>query len=169
MVPLKWNIKKIVKEIIIASVLMFILTNIISYVRKPKLDSTELPMISVKLTDGTVFKAAAGKPLVIHFWASWCRVCKMEADNIERISKKYDVLTIAVNSGDNASIRAYLKERGLTFKVVNDIDSTWAKKFKIQAFPTTFIYDSRGKLKFTEVGYTSTAGLLARMAMTEQD
>jgi peroxiredoxin len=74
-------------------------------------------------------------------------------------------LTIAVNSGDNTKVKAYLKERGLNFKVLNDIDGAWAKQFKVEVFPTTFIYDSRGELKFTEVGYTTTAGLLARLAL----
>jgi len=166
---MKWNIKKIVKEIIITLVLMFILTNIISYIRKPELDSNHLPKLKVTLLNGETFRKAEGKPLVIHFWASWCKVCKLEAANIQSVSDKYDVLTIAVNSGNNASVKAYMKERGLTFQAVNDIDGTWAKKFKVQAFPTTFIYDNRGELKFTEVGYTTTAGLLARIAMAEQD
>ncbi len=164
----KWNIKNIVKELLIGAVLIFILTNIISYLRKPALDSDRLPQMKVRLLDGSTFCTTEGKPLVIHFWASWCRVCKMEADNIERISKKYNVLTIAVNSGDNASVKAYMKKRDLTFKVLNDVDSTWAKKFKVEAFPTTFIYDSKGELKFTEVGYTTTAGLLTRISIAER-
>lgn len=164
---IKWNVKKIVKEIIVASVVIFILTNIISYIRKPELDSNHLPKLKETLLNGETFRKAEGKPLVIHFWASWCKVCKLEAANIQSVSEKYEVLTIAVKSGDNAAVKAYMKERGLTFKVVNDIDGIWAKKFKVQVFPTTFIYDSRGELKFTEVGYTTTAGLLARMVMAE--
>jgi thiol-disulfide isomerase/thioredoxin len=92
-------------------------------------------------------------------------VCKLEAQNIESLSKEYDVLTIAVNSGTNEEVKAYMKERGLTFKVFNDKEGAWTKKFKVEMFPTTFIYDGKGELKFTEVGYTTTAGLLARLAV----
>jgi len=35
-------------------------------------------------------------------------------------------------------------------------------EFKIKAYPTTLIYN-RGILKFSEAGYTTTAGLLARL------
>jgi len=161
------NFKKILKEIIIGSVLLLIFSNIISYIRKPELSSTQLPQVEVTLLDSRPYRLERGKPLVIHFWATWCRVCKLEAQNIETLSKQYEVLTIAVNSGDNAKIEAYLKERDLTFRVLNDLDGTWVKQFNVEVFPTTFIYDKKGELKFTEVGYTTTAGLLARLKLLE--
>ncbi len=162
---MKWNMKSILKELTIGLIAIFILSNIISYIRKPELSSTQLPQVEITLLDSTSYTLKKGKPIVIHFWATWCKVCKLEAQNIETLSKQYEVLTIAVNSGENAKIQAYLKERGLTFKVLNDVDGSWAKQFKVDAFPTTFIYDGTGELRFTEVGYTTTAGLLARMAI----
>ena len=167
--PKNWNIKKILKEIAIALLMIFVVSNVMSYLRKPTLESNVLPQIEVKLLDGTAFssKAIEGKPLIIHFWATWCPTCKIEAANIQSVSEKYTVLTIAVQSGDDREIEAYMKENGLSFKVLNDKDGTWAKKFKVEAFPTTFIYDGKGELRFTEVGYTTTAGLLARLKMIE--
>ncbi len=164
---MKWNIKSIIKEIIIAGVTLFIFTNIISYLRKPEIASTSLPQLEVKLLDGSTYKTRKGKPLMIHFWATWCPTCKLEASNIESVSHDYNVLTFAVNSGDKEKIQAYMHEKGLSFNVVNDSDGRWAKKFKVEAYPTTFIYDASGELKFTEVGYTSTAGLLARLKLSQ--
>ena len=163
----RWNIKKIFKELITGVAILFILSNIISYVRKPDLDSNQLPNLEVRLLDGSMFEQKEGKPLVLHFWADWCRVCKVEAPNIETLSKEYEVLTIAVKSGSNEKVKAYMKERGLTFKVLNDVNGEWANKFKVEMFPTTFIYSAKGELKFTEVGYTTTAGLLARLKLID--
>jgi len=163
----KWNFKSIFKELVIGAIILFILTNIISYIRKPTLNSTQLPHIEVQLLDGTQYVMKEGKPLVVHFWATWCPTCKLEAQNIERIAKDYEVLTIAVNSGEDMKIKAYMTERELTFNVVNDKEGQWAEQFKVEAYPTTFIYDSKGMLKFTEVGYTSTVGFLARLKMSE--
>ena len=162
---MKWNLRTIIKEILIGAVALFILSNIMSYILKPELSSTQLPQVEVTLLDNSTYSLKKGKPIVLHFWATWCKVCKLEVQNIETLSKQYEVLTIAVNSGEDAKIKAYLKERGLTFKVLNDVDGSWTKQFKVKAFPTTFIYDGTGELKFTEVGYTTTAGLLARMLM----
>ncbi len=159
--------KSILREILIATVLVFILTNIISYIRKPELGSAQLSKIEAKLTDGSTFRVKEGKPLLLHYWAVWCPVCKLEAPNIQSVSQKYNVLTIAVNSGSDEKIKAYMQENGLSFKVLNDSDGRWAKQFKIEVYPTTFIYDSKGELKFTEVGYTTTAGFLARMTMAQ--
>jgi len=161
------KIKSIIKEITIALVLIFIVSNIISYIRQPELGSTQLPKIEVELIDGTVFKHAEGKPLVLHFWATSCPACKLEAPNIETVSEKYEVLSIALNSGSDAQVNAYMKENELSFKVLNDKDGEWGRAFKIGVYPTTFIYDAKGELRFTEVGYTTTAGLLARLEWVE--
>jgi len=161
------KLKGFIKEIIIGAVLIFILSNIISYVRKPVLESNTLPTLNVTLIDGRVYTHKKAKPFVLHFWATWCPTCKLEAANIEHISSKYEVLSIAVNSGTDAELKQYMKENDLTFNVVNDAEGRWSKRFKVEAFPTTFIYDAKGVLSFTEVGYTTTAGLLARLKMIE--
>ena len=163
----KWNIRSTFKEIIIALVLLFVLSNIISYIRQPELGSNQLPKIEAQLLDGSQFSVAEGKSLMIHFWAVWCPTCKLEASNIEFVSQQYNVLTIAVNSGSDEKVKAYMQENGLTFNVINDVDGAWAKQFKVETYPTTFIYNAKGKLKFTDVGYTTTAGLLARFEWIE--
>jgi thiol-disulfide isomerase/thioredoxin len=158
----KWHWKSLVKEVIKVLLLVFILSNIMSYLRQPELESTQVPKIETELLDGRIFSVEEGKPLLIHFWAVWCPTCKLEAANIEAVSKEYQVLTIAVSSGSDAEVKAYMQEHGLSFKVINDVKGIWAERFKVEAYPTTFMYDAKGELRFTEVGYTSTAGLLAR-------
>lgn len=158
----KWNIRSTVKEIAIAVVLLVVLSNLISYIRKPELSSTQLPKIEAKLLDGTTFKVQEGKPLLLYFWGEWCSVCKLQSSNIASISDDYNVLTIAVRSGSDEEIKRYMQEHGLSFKVINDIEGNWAKQFKVEVYPTVFIYDAKGQLKFTDVGYTTTAALLAR-------
>ena len=161
------NGKKLLKELLAGAVIIFILSNIISWIRQPELDSTHLPERSVTLLDGRTYRLKSGKPVVIHFWATWCRVCKLEAPNIQRLSQKYEVLAVAVDSGSVEDIQNYMKKYELHFKAINDRDGSWAKYFNVTVFPTTFIYDSRGELRFSEVGYTTTAGLLARMKLVE--
>ena len=160
-----WSIKKLLKEIAIGLLILFLVSNIVSYLRKPELSSDKLPGIEAKLLDGRHFQVPNGKPLIIHFWATWCPTCKLEAANIQHVSQKYELLSIAVNSGSDEKVKAYMVDHQLDFRVLNDTQGTWAKAFKVEVFPSTFIYDADGKLRFTEVGYTTTAGLLARMGL----
>ncbi|SFV66635.1 Membrane protein, suppressor for copper-sensitivity ScsD [hydrothermal vent metagenome] len=161
------NFKNILLEIVKTALILTILINIISYLRQPELQSRDLPKIEATLLDGTQFSVERGKPLVIHFWATWCPVCKLEASNIELVSKKYNLLSVAVNSGNNAKIKEYMQAHQLNFSVINDVDGKWAKKFKVEAYPTTFIYDAKGELLISEVGYTTTVGLLSRLKFAE--
>ena len=157
------RVKHYLKEIAIFIVVMTIFANLISLYKSSDLNSEALQLNSITLINGQEHFFKSDKPVLIHFWATWCPTCKVEASNIEIISKEYEVVTIAVNSGSNTEINEYLKENGLTFNVVNDEHSIYSSKFKIAAYPTTFIYDKNRDLVFSEVGYTSTIGLYIRM------
>ncbi len=160
-----WNVKKIAKEIALLGLMVLVISNVMSYLRKPDLPDTKLPQINARLISGEIFRAQdhTGKPLLVHFWATWCPVCKTEADNIQRLSSYYDVVTIVVKSGSDEALQSYMKERNFDYPVINDEHGEWAARFDIEAYPTTFIYDSSGEIAFSEVGYTSSVGLLLRM------
>lgn len=147
--------------------LVFILSNIISWIRAPEHRPESLPETTVRLVDGTLYRLKKGRPLVIHFWAAWCRVCRAEMSNIQHVAARYDVLTVAVESGDDTDVKRYMREHGIDLKVLNDRDGLWRKRFGVAVFPTTFVYDAKGALRFIETGYTTTAGLLARMRLAE--
>ena len=161
----KINKKKILKEFTIYAIMIFIAMNVMSYVRSPTLENSSLPNISSILIDNSKYSTPqqTNKPLLIHFWAIWCPTCKLEADNIQKISEHFDVITIAVKSGSNSEIQNYLNENNFDFKVINDNNGELSSQFLVPAFPTTFIYNSNKELVFSEVGYTSFLGLYARM------
>jgi len=160
---------RLLREIAIFVFILWIGSTAISWWRAPKLDSSTLPRISGTLINGAPFDIAQfrGKPILIEFWGTWCPVCRQQAPNINRVAQKYPVLTLAVNSGSDAKIQAYMKKEGVNYPVLNDPYGQIAARFKIKVYPTIFIYDRHGKLKFTESGYTTTAGMLARMKMAE--
>ncbi len=161
----KVNIKKIFKELAIYLFIIFLAMNLLSYIRSPNLPNTKLPNITSKLIDNSDYSSSKqnNKALLIHFWATWCPTCKLEADNIQKISEDFNVITIAVKSKTNADIQEYLEKNNFDFKVINDNDAKLASKFLIPAYPTTFIYNKDGNLEFSEVGYNSYIGLYLRM------
>lgn len=162
----KWTIKRILKELFTTVILFFIISQIFNFIRKPdiKTDIYEYHLIDIN-NEPINFFEYKNEPLVVHFWGTWCPTCRTEASNIETLSEQYNVISIAVNSGSNESIRGYMNKHNLDYKVINDTKGALAKKFDIGVYPTTLIYDAKGKLKFTEVGYSTTLGLQARIAL----
>ena len=152
------KLKFYIKEILSFVVVLTILANIVSYYKASDLNKNKLDIKNITLNE---------KPILIHFWATWCPTCKIEASNIQTISENFNVLTIAVNSGENSDINKYLDKNNLDFKVINDKDSLYARKFNISVYPTTLIYDKNKNLIFSDVGYTSTFGLWMRMWWAE--
>jgi len=146
--------KKYLKEIIKSVIIITVVLNAYSYYRAQDLNKDILPIKNINLNE---------RPLMIHFWATWCPVCKIEAANIQEISTKYKVITIATQSGSDEDIEKYMKENNVNFTFVNDYDSSYADLFNIKVFPTTLIYDKNKNLVFSDVGYTSTLGLYLRM------
>ncbi len=160
---MKYKFIKYLKEALLFVVAMTIFANILSFYRSSDLNKEPLDLKEITLLDNTTYKIPQNKPILIHFWAIWCPTCKTEAQNIETISKNFNVLTIALKSGSSQEINEYLKSRGLTFNVVNDSNGHITQKYSVSVFPTTIIYDKNGNEVFSEVGYTTTIGLWIRM------
>lgn len=162
----KWTLKRVLKEVLVTLVLLFIISQVMNFIRKPNVIENiyayDLRDINNKKIDFSKYKE---KPLIIHFWGTWCPTCRLEASNIDALSKTYNVISIAVNSGSDEVLKAYMAENELTYRVINDAQSLLAKKFDIGAYPTTLLYNAKGELKFSEVGYSTTLGLKARMEL----
>ena len=97
---MKDKIKKYLKEIVTFFIFITILANVISIYKSSDLNKEALQNINVTLLDAKEYSYPKEKPILIHFWATWCPTCKLEASNIQTISENFEVLTIAVSSGD---------------------------------------------------------------------
>ncbi len=111
--------------------------------------------------------ASEAKPVLVHFWASWCGICKLEQDSIDALSKDYHVMTIAMQSGSDDEVKAYLQEHDLDFKVINDIDGTWVQRYGVAGVPASFVVNSQNEIVASEVGYTTPWGLRFRLWLAD--
>ena len=125
----------------------------------------EAPPLEGELLNGQTVSLQdyRGKPLLLHFWASWCSVCKLEQGSINAVSADHPVLTIAMQSGTAEEVSDYLAQQGLDFPVLVDEQGDLARRFGVRGVPTSFILDPSGRIAFAEVGYTTGWGLRARL------
>ena len=144
---MKEKMKKYIKEALVFIVLFFILSTAVSLYRTN----------SMQIGDGVCRDGAQ----VVYFWATWCPVCKVTSPNIERISKDFKVLGIAVRSGEDEQVRSYMQEHRLDFINVNDKDGKKAARNGVNVFPT-IVFCKDKKVKLAEAGYMSTLGLWLR-------
>lgn len=123
------------------------------------------PFLAGTLLDGTPVRLDAyrGRPTLVHFWASWCGVCKLMQGSVAAVAEDYPVLTVAMKSGGSADIRAYLQERGVSLPVLPDPNGMLAAAYGIRGVPASFVIDAAGEIRFVEIGYTTEWGLRARL------
>lgn len=127
--------------------------------------SDTAPNIQAQMLNGKRFDLYETKtrPILVHFWATWCPVCKLEQSNIENIAKDKNVITIAMQSGDDNELKKFMNEENLTFNVINDENGLLSRFYNIKGVPVSFIVNKENKIDFIEVGYTTEIGLRLRL------
>jgi thiol-disulfide isomerase/thioredoxin len=124
------------------------------------------PALSGTRLDGKPYVLAAkpAQPVLVHFWASWCPICRAELGSIESLAQDNpNVITVAMQSGNAETVQQYMHGQGVSFPVINDPDKRISARWGVQAVPASFIIDTDGKIRHVEIGYTTGAGLRFRL------
>lgn len=124
-----------------------------------------VPEFEGNLLDGSpvVLADFADQPMLLHFWATWCPVCRLEEGEIMRLSRSHPVLTVAMQSGTAAEVDTHLTKRERELAVVNDPEGHLARAFGVRAVPSTFIIDRDGRIVFRKQGYAPPLELRLRL------
>lgn len=104
-----------------------------------------------------------GKPLMLYFWATWCRICEFEQGSIRSISQDHPVLSVALQSGNATQVRDYMKQHELRMPTIVDEFGEIANRYGVKGTPAVFFIDANGMIRSVEVGYTSEIGMRVRL------
>lgn len=111
-----------------------------------------------------VLPAHPAQPVLVHFWGTWCPICRAEQNSIVAIAHDHpNIITVAMQSGKPEEVARYLREQGADFPVINDPDGSISSAWGVHAVPASFIIAPDGKVRFVEVGYTTGPGLRLRL------
>ncbi|RMG72528.1 MAG: TlpA family protein disulfide reductase [Nitrospirae bacterium] len=102
-------------------------------------------------------KSLRGKTVFVHFFASWCSVCRKEMPSINALyqRKKGDpdfVFIGIVYHEDPTVTRNYLKKHNFDIPIYVDPHDKAAKAFGVTGVPETYIIDPKGILKKKVIG-----------------
>jgi thiol-disulfide isomerase/thioredoxin len=128
----------------------------------------QIPDLTAHLVSGEPFspRDLEGEVWLLHFWAEWCAICRAEQGAISSVADAWPVITVAMQSGDRLAVEDYLRENGLDWPTIVDQSGAIAKRFGVSAVPASFIVDGSGKIRFREMGYTTSWGLRFRLWLT---
>ncbi|EGV18333.1 protein disulfide oxidoreductase [Thiocapsa marina] len=131
---------------------------------RPLVTGTAPPLVGVTL-DGQAFDLAAlaGRPVLVHFWASWCPVCGLMDGAVAAIAEDYAVVTVAMQSGGPQELRRYMAETGHAFPVIADPTGQIAHRWGVVGVPATFVVDPSGRIRDAVVGIATQPGLRWRL------
>ena len=141
------------------------------YLTQGSIKTGPAPDFGGVLLDGSSFQLQdlRGKPALIHFWATWCKICALNDGAIDGLAKDLPVITVAMESGGKKSVQKEMEQRGLNFPVFVDELGKLANLYRVKGVPTTYIIDAKGNIRYVEVGYTSGLGLRVRMWLASFD
>ncbi|WP_250459924.1 protein disulfide oxidoreductase [Microbulbifer litoralis] len=112
-------------------------------------------------------RMTAGGPVLIYFWATWCPYCRVVSPAISDLGRDHQVISVAMQSGSDPELRAYLQRHGLAWPTLNDASGALSRRWGVRVTPTIVIVDSRGEVRWVTSGTTSKWGLQLRLALTD--
>lgn len=107
-----------------------------------------------------------GKPVLINFWATWCRPCVFEMPYLQQIYEEWSgegLVLLTINIGESPSkVEKFLETYNLSLPVLLDTKKNVARKYNITGYPTTFFIDKDGIIQEKIVGAFPSKGAIEK-------
>ena len=125
----------------------------------------QVPAIKLEsITGKAIDLSQVTEPTLVHLWATWCPICDLTKGSVESVAKKYRVINIATQSGDDEALLNYAQQNDMNPDIIiNDYNGQLMNLFGAKAVPADFIISPGGNITFIEVGFTSELGLRLRL------
>ncbi len=140
---------------------LFVLTMIVATTIQAQ---TDLPEAMVEDINGIRSSTTAfendGAPIIISFWATWCKPCLKELAAIEEVYEDWvdetGVKLIAISVDDSRSaprVRSFVLGSGWEYDVYLDKNGDFKRAMNVVNIPHTFLLDGEGNIVYQHTSY----------------
>lgn len=141
---------------------VLILISSLSLVAQEKLNV--FPAVDIKNIEGKIINTDefdnGGKPIIVSFWATWCKPCAKELDAISEVYDEWQdetgvkLLAISIDDARNtAKIAPFANGKDWPYEVYLDANSDLKRALNVNAIPHTFLLNGKKEIVWQHTSY----------------
>ena len=120
--------------------------------------------ITIKTLDGKTVETSViqndGKPIIVSFWATWCKPCNRELNAIKEVYEEWQeetgVKLVAISIDDSRSaskVKPHVDGNGWEYEVYLDQNQDFKRAMNVVNVPHTFLINGKGEIVWQHTAY----------------
>ena len=142
------------KKILLVAVIIFSTLNVVA----------QLPDVRLQNINGKTIQTGSitnnGKPIIISFWATWCKPCLRELKAIHEVYPDWQdetgvkMIIVSIDQAQDANrVKPMVDGFGWEYEVLLDPNGDFKRAMNVQNVPHVFVLDGKGKIVYNHAGY----------------
>jgi len=151
------------KKILILA-LIFMSVNVAFAQEEEQVVLNNLPAVYIKTLDGETFNTSTisndGKPILISFWALWCKPCKNEMDAYNEVYEDWQeetgvkIYAVSIDDARSSSkVQPFVNGKAWEMEVLLDPNGDFKRAMNVNMIPHTFLLDGNGNIVYQHTSY----------------
>ena len=127
--------------------------------------TSQIASIDIKTLNNTIINTSQfdnnDDLIIISFWATWCKPCISELENIHEVYEDWqeetNVKLIAIsvdNSRSQMKVKPLINAKGWEYEVYIDSNGEFMRSMSVGVIPHTFVLNKNKEIVYNHVGYS---------------
>ena len=126
--------------------------------------NAQLPNVKLQDINGNTVQTGEisndGNPIIISFWATWCKPCIRELKAIHEVYPDWQdetgvkMIIVSIDQAQDANrVKPMVDGFGWEYEVLLDPNGDFKRAMNVQNVPHVFVLDGKGKIVYNHTGY----------------